>query len=556
MAHMALPTPYYDDHEQLLQAFNERFNAWNPIPQPPIQRPQFTFPGVEQFAAAINQHTMQFKMPSPPISPSLGSGYSVEVSSSPNGFVSMANITPPRNDTVFGWNSVNVDAECILGLGHKPAEPTLSAVLRSRTSLKRPASPSPTPSLSSSTSSTSPAPMQPEVAPLASANSASSAPKRARAQISSKDFVPPDVTGLSKREARLVKNRAAAFLSRQRKREEFEELEKHCRDLETENTRLKAGLSQSPSKKLKSDEAEPSQDLMAELAQLRESNSQLAAQNAQLSAQNAQLAAENARLTQLEVSPKIEDEDNSMLLSEPTGRREKESKEKHGTGSVALMVLMISLSLLGKPLASGISNARARAPMSLHAPSAPQPSSTFDYVLPRTNPDYEWLTSPTELDHDDFGTMPAVSLSTSPQSPTTRTLTVQGLENLEIPTDIRDFNFSMDVDERDARNVVLAVSNANSQASSSSSSGSSLSSPSSASISTLDSIWPEPSVDSTMTMLGGDYMSYDYDSDIFAPASTQKQSPPIPGTRRMTVAVVPPSQDGSGRWSVEVKESL
>lgn len=50
--------------------------------------------------------------------------------------------------------------------------------------------------------------------------------KRATAErVSSKDFVPPDVTGLSKREARLVKNRAAAFLSRQRKREEFETME-------------------------------------------------------------------------------------------------------------------------------------------------------------------------------------------------------------------------------------------------------------------------------------------------------------------------------------------
>ena len=50
--------------------------------------------------------------------------------------------------------------------------------------------------------------------------------KRATGErISSKDFVPPDVTGLSKREARLVKNRAAAFLSRQRKREEFETME-------------------------------------------------------------------------------------------------------------------------------------------------------------------------------------------------------------------------------------------------------------------------------------------------------------------------------------------
>lgn len=44
-------------------------------------------------------------------------------------------------------------------------------------------------------------------------------------------FVPPDTSGLTKREARLVKNRAAAFLSRQRKREQFEELEIKCRNL-------------------------------------------------------------------------------------------------------------------------------------------------------------------------------------------------------------------------------------------------------------------------------------------------------------------------------------
>lgn len=48
-------------------------------------------------------------------------------------------------------------------------------------------------------------------------------------RINSKDFVPPDVSGLSKREARLVKNRAAAFLSRQRKREEFECMEVYVR---------------------------------------------------------------------------------------------------------------------------------------------------------------------------------------------------------------------------------------------------------------------------------------------------------------------------------------
>lgn len=59
-----------------------------------------------------------------------------------------------------------------------------------------------------------------------SSSLAPTAAKKPRASaISTKDFVPPDVSGLSKREARLVKNRAAAFLSRQRKREEFETME-------------------------------------------------------------------------------------------------------------------------------------------------------------------------------------------------------------------------------------------------------------------------------------------------------------------------------------------
>lgn len=62
--------------------------------------------------------------------------------------------------------------------------------------------------------------------PGASSDAASTAPKkRGNGRITVAEFVPPDVTGLSKREARLVKNRAAAFLSRQRKREEFENME-------------------------------------------------------------------------------------------------------------------------------------------------------------------------------------------------------------------------------------------------------------------------------------------------------------------------------------------
>ena len=56
-------------------------------------------------------------------------------------------------------------------------------------------------------------------------NTTTKKPRASGERVSTKDFVPPDVTGLSKREARLVKNRAAAFLSRQRKREEFENME-------------------------------------------------------------------------------------------------------------------------------------------------------------------------------------------------------------------------------------------------------------------------------------------------------------------------------------------
>ncbi|KAL1756333.1 hypothetical protein FB107DRAFT_261244 [Schizophyllum commune] len=73
--------------------------------------------------------------------------------------------------------------------------------------------------------------------------------KRNGERVTTKDFVPPDVSGLSKREARLVKNRAAAFLSRQRKREEFEAMEVRVAELERENARL-LSLAQSGSDKL------------------------------------------------------------------------------------------------------------------------------------------------------------------------------------------------------------------------------------------------------------------------------------------------------------------
>ena len=88
---------------------------------------------------------------------------------------------------------------------------------------------SPVPTLATTDTTTEPATAETAIS-TGNKRSASPAPlatkKRAVGErVASKDFVPPDVSGLSKREARLVKNRAAAFLSRQRKREEFENME-------------------------------------------------------------------------------------------------------------------------------------------------------------------------------------------------------------------------------------------------------------------------------------------------------------------------------------------
>lgn len=103
--------------------------------------------------------------------------------------------------------------------------------------LNSPAPPSPAPSLIStdppsstratSVSSNSEPPVQSHKRSASPTPAPAKKPRAQGERVASKDFIPPDVTGLSKREARLVKNRAAAFLSRQRKREEFETMEQY-----------------------------------------------------------------------------------------------------------------------------------------------------------------------------------------------------------------------------------------------------------------------------------------------------------------------------------------
>ncbi|KAI0035467.1 hypothetical protein K488DRAFT_83044 [Vararia minispora EC-137] len=116
--------------------------------------------------------------------------------------------------------------------------------------------------------------------PSPSETSSASAPKKVRSgdRPSTKDFVPPDVTGLSKREARLVKNRAAAFLSRQRKREEFESMEIRVAELEKENARLQVLAQGGPSNNDEQHMLSEIDHLRAQLAEATERERKLSSQ--------------------------------------------------------------------------------------------------------------------------------------------------------------------------------------------------------------------------------------------------------------------------------------
>lgn len=171
--------------------------------------------------------------------------------------------------------------------------------------------------------------------------------KRARAppreRVSLKDFRPPDVTGLSKREARLVKNRAAAFLSRQRKREEFELMEIRVGELEKENARLRSHLS-----------------LSGRDASLTEAafHSEMSAMRSQLASSEqraAELRNEIMRLRSTQVSafsaPQIKQEvmDIGFCRSpSPTSSDECSPDKERTATKLGLMVLMSLSSVLSK----------------------------------------------------------------------------------------------------------------------------------------------------------------------------------------------------------------
>ncbi|THV05152.1 hypothetical protein K435DRAFT_850346 [Dendrothele bispora CBS 962.96] len=206
--------------------------------------------------------------------------------------------------------------------------------------------------------------------PTAMKRSASPAPppvkRRATGErVSTKDFVPPDVSGLSKREARLVKNRAAAFLSRQRKRED------RVAELEQENARLLA-LTQSgasPSSLPKDELASEVEQLRMQLAAAREREQELSAELAKTSSQ-----------------PPVKVESDEPSFSGSSSSSKFQSAHKTAA-SLGLMVLLCALpSLLS---VSGQSNL----PTSFSIPSTlPSSSSSLDMgsFVPS---DFDWSSS-------------------------------------------------------------------------------------------------------------------------------------------------------------------
>lgn len=205
-------------------------------------------------------------------------------------------------------------------------------------------------------------------------------------RINSKDFVPPDVSGLSKREARLVKNRAAAFLSRQRKREEFECMEVRVAELEQENARLLA-LTQSGNP---ASAVPPQVDngLISEVEQLR---AQLAAAEKRERELSAQLA-----IKAVPRDPPIKVEASEVSL--PLSSAPRSTAPLKSGASLGLMVLLCALpTLLSMPMHSSVPTS-----FSIPTPLPASSASTFDYssLLPH---DYDWsrTTGSSLMDLDD-----------------------------------------------------------------------------------------------------------------------------------------------------------
>ncbi|RPD58158.1 hypothetical protein L227DRAFT_587324 [Lentinus tigrinus ALCF2SS1-6] len=203
---------------------------------------------------------------------------------------------------------------------------------------------------------------------------AGSTTKKARSgeRVSTKDFVPPDVSGLSKREARLVKNRAAAFLSRQRKREEFENMEIRVAELEQENANLKASIQQ------KQHTPPPVDDsLKSELEQLRRQLAETQQRERELAEKLSSTPAPAPAQTEV----KMETVEPQLPVSLRAHKGERSG------ASFGLMVLLCALpTLLSMPTHNAMPSSVAFNPSHSHSHSSSLDMATF----PTNDYDYDF----------------------------------------------------------------------------------------------------------------------------------------------------------------------
>jgi len=244
----------------------------------------------------------------------------------------------------------------------------------------------------------SPAVVVPSKRPSTSTPVPAKKPRPSGDRITTKDFIPPDVSGLSKREARLVKNRAAAFLSRQRKREEFECMEVRVAELEQENARLHALAGSGK-------QEEPQEELLSEVEQLRRQLAAAEQRERELSAELSKTAAQSQPVKMEAFEP---------VLPLPSRSISTQPQTKSGA-SLGLMVLLCALpTLLSVPTHSTLPTTFS---FPITDPSCATSSSSFDMnsIVPG---DFDWAfnsaSSIMDLDVDANGRVSgSSSMSTS-----------------------------------------------------------------------------------------------------------------------------------------------
>ncbi|KAF5354891.1 hypothetical protein D9756_005466 [Leucocoprinus leucothites] len=278
--------------------------------------------------------------------------------------------------------------------------------------------------------------------------------KKPRAQgerICSKDFIPPDVTGLTKREARLVKNRAAAFLSRQRKREEFETMEHRVAELESENARLLA-LTQT------SQESTGPKALVSEVEQLKAELAAARNRERELSAQLASRASPSIQ----EPPVKLEASDSNSFLSSPARTSNMPSPNKAGA-SLGLMVLLCALpTLLSMPMHNAPNTS-----FTIPTPLPPSAASSFDLnsYLPT---EYDWSrsTASSIMDLDTDHHQHHRKLSSTASASTTRRLEFSSDLDAETAGGLGNLDISFDASPSESGKIRVRIHNSASTASS------------------------------------------------------------------------------------------